>query len=171
MADSSVLGYDILMNKLLSRGFLAILLAGCTIYRASDSTTSVPAPMKQEAIITLSNQGLTQLPSAVLKSTSIVSLDISHNRLSGSLPGEIRFLSQLKVLKADHNQMTGVPAEIGQLSNLEELDLSYNQLTGLPQELGNLQHLKLLRLTGNAYSNQDLTVIKKSLPNTTVIEL
>lgn len=171
MAVSSVLGYDISMNKIVLVGFLAILMTGCTIYRAPDSRTSLPTPVKQEAVVNLSNQGLTQLPNSVLKSTSIVNLDISHNRLTGSLPGEIRFLSQLKVLKADHNQMTGVPAEVGQLTNLEELDLAYNQLTGLPYELGNLQHLKLLRLTGNAYSDQDLTVIKKSLPSTTVIEL
>ncbi len=159
------------MNKLLLIGFLTIVLTGCTIYRASNNSISVSNPVEQGAVVNLSNQGLTQLPSSVLKNTSIVNLDISHNQLTGALPGEIRFLSKLKVLKADHNQMTGVPAEIGQLSNLEELDLSYNQLTGLPYELGNLKRLRLLRLTGNAYSDQDLTVIKKSLPDTTVIEL
>ena len=66
--------------------------------------------------------------------------------------------------------MTGVPAEIGQLSKLEILDLSNNQLTGLPYELGNLQNLIILNLSGNNYSEQDLGVILRTLPNVQVIK-
>ena len=79
---------------------------------------------------------------------------------------EIRFLTKLKVLNASNNLMTGLPAEIGQLADLEILNLSNNQLTGLPNELGNLKNLKILNLSGNKYSEQDLEVIRNSLPQT-----
>jgi Leucine-rich repeat (LRR) protein len=61
--------------------------------------------------------------------------------------------------------MTGVPAEIGQLKDLEILDLSNNKITGLPNELANLKALKILNLAGNQYLEQDLNIIRRSLPN------
>lgn len=112
----------------------------------------------------LSNKGLTKLPSYVLQMTILEKLDLSHNKLTGALPAEIRHLSNLKVLDISNNLMTGIPAEIGQLSNLRILNLSNNQFTGLPYELGNLKQLETLYLSGNQYSEQDLGVIKKGLP-------
>lgn len=133
------------------------------------SETSVPASTSEEKIsgesLDLSNKGLDKLPSYVLDRTSLEILDISNNDLTGALPGEIRFLQNLKVLKASNNNMIGVPAEVGQLKNLEVLDLSDNQLTGLPQEMGNLKNLKKLDLSGNNYSEQDLEIIKQGLPS------
>jgi len=112
----------------------------------------------------LSNQKLTSVPNSVYNQRNLVSLDISNNLLTGSLQAEIRNLQNLKVLKADHNLMTGVPAEIGQLQNLQILDLSNNKLTGLPNELGNLKNLKTFNISGNNYSTLDLDQIIKSLP-------
>lgn len=65
--------------------------------------------------------------------------------------------------------MTGLPAEIGQLKKLEVLDVSNNQLTGLPYELGNLTNLKTLNLSGNPYSEADLQIIRKGIPNIRII--
>lgn len=113
----------------------------------------------------LSNQGLDKLPSYVLDRKSLEQLDISNNNLTGALPAEIRFLSNLRVLNASNNKMTGVPAEIGQLQKLEVLNLSNNELTGLPYEMGNLKNLKVLDLSGNNYSQLDLDIIKKDLPS------
>lgn len=117
----------------------------------------------------LSSQNLDKVPSYVFSRTNLTTLDLSYNQLTGAIPAEIRHLSKLKILKLDHNQMTGVPAEVGQLSQLESLDLSYNKLTGLPQELANLKNLKTLNLKGNNYSAQDLEYIRSRLPNTTFI--
>ncbi len=119
----------------------------------------------------LSNQELRKVPNETFNQTAVQELNLANNSLEGSLPGEIRFLKNLKVLNLSNNNFTGVPAEIGQLSNLEVLDLSNNNLTGLPNELANLKNLKLLKLSGNNYSASDLEIIKKGLPNSVVIEI
>ena len=101
--------------------------------------------------------------------TNLVELDVSDNKITGSIQSQVRNLKNLQVLNASNNQMSGVPAEIGQLSNLKTLDLSNNLLTGLPNELGNLTQLQTLNLKGNAYSKQDLDIIREKLINTTIL--
>jgi|AntRauTorckE6833_2_1112554.scaffolds.fasta_scaffold03461_7 Leucine-rich repeat (LRR) protein len=116
-----------------------------------------------DKVLDLSGQGLIKTPASVFDKTSIQELDLSNNKLDGSLQAEVRHLQNLKVLNLSNNLFTGVPAEVGQLKSLEVLDLSNNQLTGLPHELGNLTNLKVLNLKGNAYSSADLSIIKQSL--------
>jgi Leucine-rich repeat (LRR) protein len=119
----------------------------------------------------LSSQGLSQVSQSVFEQTNLQELDVSNNKLTGSLPAEIRYLQKLQILNASNNQMTGVPAEIGQLNNLLELNLSNNGLTGLPYELGNLKNLRILDLSGNQVSKQDLDIIRNNLsPNVDIIE-
>lgn len=120
--------------------------------------------------LNLSAQKLDKTPSYVFEEVSLQELDLSNNLLEGSLPGEIRFLKDLKVLNLSNNQFTGLPAEIGQLANLEVLNVANNKLTGLPQELGNLKNLRLLNLSGNSYSETDLEIIKRGLPASVVIQ-
>lgn len=122
-------------------------------------------------VLDLSNQNFTSLPQNTIFNAAIQELNLANNSLTGSLPGEIRFLQNLKVLNLSTNQFTGVPAEIGQLRNLEVLDLSNSQITGLPNELGNLENLKLLKLTGNEYSTANLEAVKKNLSPSIVIEV
>lgn len=103
--------------------------------------------------------------------TSIQQLELSHKALTGSLPAEIRHLSNLQVLNISNNKMTGLPAELGQLSKLRILNASNNQLTGIPHELGNLRNLEVLNLSGNDISEFDLNDIRKKLPASTQIIL
>lgn len=126
-------------------------------------------PPAKNSALDLNGQGLSKIPNEVFSMTDLEILDISNNNLTGTLPGEIRFLKNLKKLKAGSNNMTGIPAEIGQLSNLEELDYSNNQITGLPLEIGNLKNLKIFNLTGNDFSEYDMDLIEKELPNLDVI--
>lgn len=109
------------------------------------------------------------MPQDIFIQDDLLELDVSHNRLSGALPGEIRQLSSLQVLDASDNVMTGVPAEIGQLQQLRVLDLSNNELTGLPLELGQLSNLEILDLRGNAIAEQDLAAIREDLEGTQIL--
>jgi len=137
------------------------------IVNLTDNTDIKPeSGIQSSKVIDLSNDGLKKVPEYVFDKTEIEELNISNNFLGGSIQAEIRFLTKLKVLNASNNLMTGLPAEIGQLADLEILNLSNNQLTGLPNELGNLKNLKILNLSGNKYSEQDLEVIRNSLPQT-----
>ena len=154
-----------------------LLGAGCQISQNTNinSPTPVNQPVPPAPVVTkgaslnLSNKGLTALPKYVLDRTDLQELNISYNSLTGSLPGEIRWLQNLEILNASYNKMTGVPAEVGQLSKLKILDLSYNQLTGLPNEIANLKQLQKFILIGNNPSEQDLQVIKNALPNLQII--
>lgn len=117
----------------------------------------------------LSGQNLSKVPEYVFGLTDLKELDLSDNDLEGALPGEIRFLKNLVKLDVSKNNMTGIPAEIGQLEKLEFLNYASNGITGLPLELGNLKNLKEFDLSGNDFSTYDLELIKKDLPDLTVI--
>lgn len=129
------------------------------------SISSRPNETPVKSKLDLSSKQLSKVPEYVFTQTSLEELDISNNKLVGSIQAEIRHLQGLKVLNASNNLMTGVPAEIGQLQYLEVLDLSNNLLTGLPNELGNLKNLRTFNISGNNYSTHDLNVIIERLPS------
>lgn len=131
---------------------------GPDIYNKMSTTTLI-----------LSNNNIQTLPSEMGKLTKLEVFKIDHNRLDGSLIGEVRKMP-LKILDVSYNNMTGVPAEIGQLNKLEVLNYSYNKITGLPIELANLKNtLKEFNLTGNPVNQDTLSKIKSQLPNTNII--
>lgn len=118
----------------------------------------------------LSNKGLTKLEHDLLDNGSVTTLDVSGNNLTGSLPGEIRKLTNLEVLNASDNNMTGVPAEIGQLRKLRTAKFANNNLSGLPNEIGNLSNLETLDLRGNPnISKQDIASIQSKVPNAKIL--
>ena len=75
-------------------------------------------------------------------------LDVSANKLVGTLPAELGDLTNLTSLSLYTNQLSGtIPASLGDLTNLTSLSLYTNQLSGtIPAELGNLTSL-----TGQLY--------------------
>ncbi len=155
--------------------FSVLLGVGCSNVSTQQEENSQPLNIVKEVStsktkLDLSGTGLDRLPSNVVGMSSLEELNVSNNRLTGALPGEIRQLRNLRVLNASGNLMTGVPAEIGQLTKLQELNLSNNQLTGLPSELGNLTSLRVLDLRGNAVSKQDLDGIRAKLTGTQIQE-
>ncbi|KAL4576013.1 hypothetical protein LXL04_012101 [Taraxacum kok-saghyz] len=81
------------------------------------------------------------------KEPRLESLSLGSSELSDS----IGLLSSLKSLDLQNNHISGpIPYSVGKLSSLEMLDLSYNQLNGsLPSALGQLSKLVLLDFSNN----------------------
>ncbi|KAJ4702457.1 LRR receptor-like kinase [Melia azedarach] len=78
-------------------------------------------------------------------------LDLSNNKIGGSIPENLGTLPNLITLDLSKNQLTGkIPQNLGNLTKLQYLDLSENQLTGkIPQNLGKLKNLQKLFLYQN----------------------
>ncbi|KAH6774994.1 hypothetical protein C2S52_012555 [Perilla frutescens var. hirtella] len=76
-------------------------------------------------------------------------IDLSSNRISGSILDSIGNLNSLIYLNLSHNCITGhIPASLGSVSALESLDLSSNQLVGnIPAQLTKLTFLSRLNLS------------------------
>ncbi|MFA6096003.1 MAG: hypothetical protein WC788_00060 [Candidatus Paceibacterota bacterium] len=135
--------------------------------------TSIPKETLSQTQVTklvLSNNKLRSLPSEIGGLSNIEELYLDHNELQGSLAGEIRKMSNLRILDVQYNSMTGIPAEIGQLKNLSTLNYSYNGLDTFPNEIANLKdNLKTLDISNNKYSLDSVNELKRLLPNTNII--
>ncbi len=83
--------------------------------------------------------------------TTVISLELPENHISGSIPAELGSLTALAVLDLNTNQLTGsIPATLGNLTKLGTLNLGGNQLSGsIPTELGSLTALAVLDLNTN----------------------
>ncbi|XP_066334806.1 receptor-like protein EIX2 [Miscanthus floridulus] len=83
--------------------------------------------------------------------TSMMSIDLSSNDLTGKIPEEIVVLDALVNLNLSRNHLTGViPKKIGEMRSLQSLDLSRNMLSGeIPATLSKLSFLSYLELSYN----------------------
>ncbi|KAK6935691.1 Leucine-rich repeat [Dillenia turbinata] len=120
------------------------------------------ASLKSLKLLSLSQNNITALPSALGALTSLTNLDVSQNKLT-YLPVEIGDLTQLEVLKASYNRLSTVPFSIGECSSLIEVDLSSNLLNKLPETIGKLQKLKALHLKSNGLKFLPTTIFKMCL--------
>jgi Leucine-rich repeat (LRR) protein len=143
-----------------------------TLNESGTHLTAVGSGIYNQAALTsldLSYNSLKTLPSQMGRMTNLQVLKLDHNQLDGSLIAEIR-LMPLTTLDVSYNNMTGMPAEIGQLNKLVTLNYSYNKITGLPNELANLKNnLKTFNLTGNPLSQGTIDTLRTALPNTNII--
>nr|GEX06561.1 hypothetical protein [Tanacetum cinerariifolium] len=95
-----------------------------------------------------------------LKYTSILylvtTLDLSSNKLYGSIPKEIMGLLGLRWMNLSGNHLTGkIPEEIGTMTLLESLDLSANEIDGkIPLSISRLSLLTSLNLSFNKLTGQ-----------------
>lgn len=101
-------------------------------------------PTRQELeniyVFSCNARGLTTIDSALNDLTNVVSLDLSDNNITGSIPSWIDNFSSLHTLTLNNNQLSGaIPTEIGILDAMTWLDLSYNYLNGtIPSEITSL---------------------------------
>lgn len=91
------------------------------------------------------------LPDSIGKLSSLITLDLSENRIT-VLPTAIGGLSSLQKLDLHSNRVVELPDSIGDLLNLVYLDLSGNNLRLLPTSFARLVHLRELDLSSNMLS-------------------
>lgn len=122
----------------------------------------------------------------------ITGIELSDNNLTGSLPGEVSLLVELRHLIVDNSgpglrkkKLTGnLSTTLGDLSNLEVLVLSDNAFNGtIPPELRHLSKLRVLKLDGNEFTGpvpeqfagltalQELNLARNSLAGEIPVEL
>nr|TKS18555.1 leucine-rich repeat transmembrane protein kinase [Populus alba] len=83
-------------------------------------------------------------------------LDLRSNALAGSIPADICESGSLNILQLDGNSLVGqVPEEIGNCSSLYLLSLSQNNLSGsIPKSISRLDKLKILKLEFNELTGE-----------------
>ncbi|XP_073261631.1 uncharacterized protein [Populus alba] len=107
-------------------------------------------------------EGLTELPSlsdmnislerfATKIWSSIPSLDLSYNLLTGHIPPSIGNLRKLYILNLKYNSLSGpIPGSLSRMTNLGTLDLSHNKLSGeIPDTLEELSFLSHFNVSYN----------------------
>ncbi|XP_061362212.1 plant intracellular Ras-group-related LRR protein 4-like [Gastrolobium bilobum] len=105
---------------------------------------------KLSSLVTLdlSENRIMALPSTMGGLSSLTRLDLHSNRIK-ELPDSVGDLLSLVYLNVGGNQLSSLPASLGRLIRLEELDLSSNQVSVLPDSLGSLVSLKILNVETN----------------------
>jgi Leucine-rich repeat (LRR) protein len=111
----------------------------------------------------ITNNHITAIPAELYSLTSLESLFLSFNSISGTLSRKIGQLTSLRELYLFSNLFTGsIPTEIGLLTQLADLVLAANFLSGeLPDELSTMSTLEQLAV----YDQQGLELITGAVPS------
>lgn len=110
-------------------------------------------------VLSLSQNHITTLPSALGALTCLKELHLAYNKLT-CLPIEIGLLTKLEVLEANNNSISRIPTCIGSCCSLVEIDFSSNLLVELPETFGKLQNLKALHLDNNGLKSLPSNLLK-----------
>ncbi|GER49311.1 leucine-rich repeat receptor-like kinase [Striga asiatica] len=119
-------------------------------------TGQIPADIattcKTLSILDISGNKISgSLPPSIGESVSLIVLNLSRNLLKGPIPASLTGIKDLKSLSLAGNNLDGpIPASLGQLYSLQVLDLSSNSLSGeIPKNLANLKNLTSFILNNN----------------------
>lgn len=107
-----------------------------------------------ESLNLIANNLSGSIPPQVVNLPNLKQLFLSENNLTGTIPTQLGSLSALTRLEMYSNNLTGpIPDSLGSLSNLDTLTLFSNQLEGpIPASLGQLSKLEVLSLHKNRFS-------------------
>lgn len=102
------------------------------------------------------------IPYSVFNHSTIRSIVLYSNQLSGHLPSSIgNWLPNLEELYLWDNKLNGIliPSSISNASKLIILELEGNYFSGsIPHTLGNLRHLEVLNVAGNSLTRESATL-------------
>ncbi|XP_028781416.1 receptor kinase-like protein Xa21 [Neltuma alba] len=100
------------------------------------------------------NEIIGQIPNSISNASKLIKLNLSLNKLNGSIPNVIGNLKNLFDLALDGNDLTGlIPDRVSNLHKLQRLSLSNNRLQGsIINELCQLKSLSELYLANNMFS-------------------
>ncbi|KAI3897611.1 hypothetical protein MKW92_022154 [Papaver armeniacum] len=98
-----------------------------------------------------------QIPDTLQYCASLQNLDLSDNRISGTIPSQIcTWLPYLTTIDLSGNQLSGpIPASLANCTYLNKLRLSNNSLSGhIPYQLSSLPRLTYFSVANNHLSGQ-----------------
>lgn len=159
LSNSSLLKLDVSYNKLNND------------FSDKEQLLDFSTNKKITSINMASNQLVGKVPTSIYRTvsnsdlnTELVHLDMSHNKLTGTLSANIAKCSNLQVIQLSHNKMHGtIPRSLETIVDLSVLDLSYNKFTStIPKQLWSLTSLNKLYLNDNKFVG--------ALPNTLLIK-
>ncbi|KAK7386228.1 hypothetical protein VNO78_26291 [Psophocarpus tetragonolobus] len=114
----------------------------------------------------LSNMGLKgQFPRGIQNCSSLTGLDLSINKLSGAIPGDISNLIPFATsVDLSSNELSGaIPESLANVTFLNTLKLNQNQLTGqIPLQFGAMARIKAFDVSNNFLTGQ-VPIFKKTV--------
>ncbi|XP_037483213.1 receptor kinase-like protein Xa21 [Triticum dicoccoides] len=130
-----------------------LFLLGLSRNKLSGTIPQSVGNFKRLGELSLEENNLTgSIPSSLADCQNLVLLNLSCNDFHGSIPPGLLSISTLsKSLDLSYNKLNGsIPSEVGSLINLDSLNISNNQLSGdIPHAVGACLHLESLRLEVN----------------------
>ncbi|CAL5058917.1 unnamed protein product [Urochloa decumbens] len=100
---------------------------------ANNIKGDIPTSISSSKSLIELNLGYNALTGTIptMPTTLSISLNLSHNHLSGSIYPDLSYLSELEIIDLSYNHLSGeVPSSLGNLQSLAQLVLSYNNLSG-----------------------------------------
>ncbi|KAK9073248.1 hypothetical protein SSX86_007572 [Deinandra increscens subsp. villosa] len=141
-----------LLNRQRCRSLWDMILKGNGIFQVCLPGSKVRT-RKISGYIQLSGNRLSgSVPPEIIKMVNFSMVHLGYNEFSGTLPAEIAQIP-LVVLNLTRNNFSGrIPVQIGYLKCLSNLDLSYNNFSGtFPTGLNNLTELSKFNVSYNPY--------------------
>eukprot|EP00944_MAST-04C_sp_MAST-4C-sp1_P015080 g15080.t1 len=114
-----------------------------------NNLTYIPSAVGQLALsaIKLANNNLQGVPDSIWRHNNIHWLELDNNNIS-EIPAAIKNAKSLASLLVSNNSLTEVPVELFSL-NIVGLSLDGNKLRGLPDRIGEMKTLRTLMLNNN----------------------